>query len=259
MPWSPLVRSLSPAPLRRVPFNSLPQLRGCTDDNLGKVTAFFASQEEKQSYQDFYYASAALVIFIEIAGLYVVTQTLHQPLGWKQGGLVLIFGIRSFDMFSDWAFFAISLRKGGAFALAYAADGGDPDQVWIAALAFCILGSLLYLPDLWGFYKRVDPDAGAGDAKTSAMITATVFFLEDLPQLVLNAGIYLPTLGIGEADPVAIFALVMSGLSLVLNVGLFVNESGLREWVMRKPVAPTIPADQARPAANFGFGEDTSI
>ena len=29
-----------PAPLRRVPFNSLPQLVGCTDDNLGKVTAF---------------------------------------------------------------------------------------------------------------------------------------------------------------------------------------------------------------------------
>jgi len=248
-----------PAPLRRVPFNSLPQLVGCTNDNLGKVAAFFASQEEKQSYQDFYYASAALVIFIEIAGLYVVTQTLHQPLGWKQGGLVLIFGIRSFDMFSDWAFFAISLRKGGAFALAYAADGGDPDQVWIAALAFCILGSLLYLPDLWGFYMRVDADAGADAAKKSATITATVFFLEDLPQLVLNAGIYLPTLGIGEADPVAIFALVMSGLSLVLNVGLFANESGCWQWAKDKLAAPTTPAGHARPASNFGFGKANGI
>ena len=79
------------------------------------------------------------------------------------------------------------------------------------------------------------------------------------PQLVLNAGIYLPTLGFGQADPVAIFALVMSGLSLVLNVGLFVNESGLREWAMGKPAAPTAPAGHARPPANFGFGGDTAI
>ena len=159
----------------------------------------------------------------------------------------------------DWAFFSISLRKEGEFAAVYAADGGDPDQIWNTSLAFCILGTLLYFPDLWGFVKRVDPNAGAGDAKTSAMITATVFFLEDLPQLVLNAGIYLPTLGIGEADPVAIFALVMSGLSLVLNAGLFAKESGCWQWAKDKLAAPTTPAGHARPAPKFGFGEEATI
>jgi len=215
------------------------------------VNVVLAADEEKQSYQDFYLASAALVVFIEIAGLYIVTQTLDQPLGWKQGVLVLIFGVRSFDMFSDWAFFAISLRKGGAFALAYAADGGDPDQVWNVSLAFCVLGSLLYFPDLWGFFKRVDPDADASSARKSATITATVFFLEDLPQLVLNAGIYLPTLGLKAADPVAIFALVMSGLSLVLNVGLFASESGCWQWAKDKLSEPS--AGRTTGARSWGF------
>ena len=80
------------------------------------------------------------------------------------------------------------------------------------------------MPDLWGFYKRFDPDADAGDAKASARITASVFLFEDAPQLVLNAAIYLPTMGIENADPVAIFALAMSGLSLVLNCMLFWRE-----------------------------------
>ena len=139
-----------------------------------------------------------------------------------------------------------------------------PDQIWIASLAFCILGSLLYFPDLWGFCMRVDPNDAPRFAKESATITATVFFLEDLPQLVLNAGIYLPTLGFGNADPVAIlrhliFALVMSGLSLFLNVGLFANECGCWQRVKDKFAAPTIPAHHARPPSNFGFGEASSI
>ena len=49
----------------------------------------------------FYIAAAVLVIIIELAGLYVVVQTIEKP-GIRQAFLILVFGIRSFDMFSDW-------------------------------------------------------------------------------------------------------------------------------------------------------------
>ena len=101
-------------------------------------------------------------------------------LGCTQAILVLIFGVRSFDMFSDWAFFSISLRKSGAFALAYNAAGGNHEEVWRASLAFCILGSVLYVPDLWGFYQRVDGKATAANNQYAAAITGAVFFFEDM-------------------------------------------------------------------------------
>ena len=173
--------------------------------------------EEQESYTAFYIASSVLVGLIVCFGLFCWLD----KLGVGETILVLIVGVRSFDMFSDWAFFAISLRKGGAFALAYAAQGGDPDVIWAVSLSFCIAGSLLWLPDLGGFMNRVNPDATDEVRNEAAGVTACVFFFEDLPQLVLNAAIYLPTMGIENADTIAIFALCMSGLSLVLNCMLF--------------------------------------
>ena len=181
-----------------------------------------AHETEAATYQTFYIAALILVIFIETAGLYVVTKT-SEELGWPQAILVLIFGIRSFDMFSDWAFYSISLKEGGSFALSYVDEGGDFDAVSSAALAFCIFGTLLYLPDLYGFYTRINPAADAAAAKTAAGITALVFVFEDLPQLVINC-IYLDTVGFDDADNIAIFAFTMSMLSMVLNCMIFWDE-----------------------------------
>jgi len=88
-----------------------------------------------------------------------------------------------------------------------------------------VLGTLLYLPDLYGFYIRVNPAANAAAAKNAAAITALVFVFEDLPQLTINS-IYLDTVGFDAADSIAIFAFAMSMLSLVLNCGLFWDEVG---------------------------------
>ena len=143
-------------------------------------------------------------------------------------------------MFSDWAFFKISLADSGRFAIQYENAEGFRH----AALAFCVLGTILYLPDLWGFYNRAraigdnrraerrnetareEHDRKAKEAQRRqayTFVTALVFFLEDLPQLGINS-LYLSTLGFSGADPVAIFAFVMSLLSLVLNMTLFVRE-----------------------------------
>lgn len=32
------------------------------------------------------------------------------------------------------------------------------DVVRAASVTFCVLGTLLYIPDLWGFYIRINPD-----------------------------------------------------------------------------------------------------
>lgn len=183
-----------------------------------------ARETEAATYRLFYIIALVIVVFVEIAGFYVVLKTApDEKLGWPQAILVLIFGIRSFDMFSDWAFAWISLKAGGSFAIIYADQGGDADAVWGAALAFCVFGTMLYIPDLWGFYKRVDPAAKPEASSRAASITVLVFLFEDMPQLVIN-GIYLDTVGFEDADNIAIFAFTMSMLSLVLNILLFCDE-----------------------------------
>ena len=60
-----------------------------------------ARETEAATYKTFYTASIFLVIFIEAAGIISVLKS-TKDVGWPQAVLVIIFGIRSFDMFSDW-------------------------------------------------------------------------------------------------------------------------------------------------------------
>ena len=63
------------------------------------------------------------------------------------------------------------------------------------------------------------------DEKTAsaAGITLLVFFLEDVPQLIINS-VYINTMTFADADSIAIFAFVMSLMSIVLNMTLFYKE-----------------------------------
>ena len=45
---------------------------------------------------------------------------------------------------------------------------------------------MLYFPDMYGFVTRINPEAAPEAAKNAAGITALVFILEDMPQLVSN-------------------------------------------------------------------------
>ena len=45
---------------------------------------------------------------------------------------------------------------------------------------------MLYFPDMYGFVTRIIPEAAPEAAKNAAGITALVFILEDMPQLVSN-------------------------------------------------------------------------
>lgn len=48
-------------------------------------------------------------------------------------------------MCSDWAFYSISLKEDGSFAIYY---DGDFETLRRCSLAFCIFGLLLWVPDM---------------------------------------------------------------------------------------------------------------
>lgn len=98
------------------------------------------------------------------------------------------FSLRSFDVATDWGFYAISLRSlafQAACDAAAAVDGGTSaaKSMRDACLAFTILGTLLGPLDIWGSFQRLikKEDAVAG------WIILLVSVFEDVPQLALNA------------------------------------------------------------------------
>lgn len=87
---------------------------------------------------------------------------------------------------------------------------GSYIAVWVVALISCVLGTLLFVPDIKE--KRPTEDAAAGGIHIGLL----VLLLEDAPQLTVN-GIYLHTLGFNSADVVALFSFALSILSVLMN------------------------------------------
>ena len=100
----------------------------------------------------------------------------------------------------------------------------DPDAVSNAALAFNIIGTLLWVPDMLYLFG---PDG-------SSRLTGLVILLEDIPQLVF-AGVYIQAvltttvyggdsgcedLGPLPLDPVVVVSLVGSAIGLLFNLHL---------------------------------------
>ena len=196
------------------------------DDNCKDATEARLAAQEKTDYYIFHGLSAVLVVIIEFWGIaYLLHLRCHrgQKLHCKHARLLLEFGVRSFDMFSDWAFYAISLRPaadGGLFATTY---GGDAEAVRSASLAFCVTGLLLWAPDLWAFCVRTSPD-GHARRSTTRRVTVLVVCAEDIPQLCLSS-LYLDHLGF-DLDPVATTSFAFSLVSLLMSLERIWRESG---------------------------------
>lgn len=142
-----------------------------------------------------------------------------------------VVSFRTSDFMSDWAFYAITLRDGGFFYALASEDGLNYGAIHAAALAFCILGSILFLVELkLGFYERLTLwgreahwdggyagyDYGAGYFWVP-VTTILAMLLEDVPQLYLQT-VYFKTVGFENADGVSTFSFVMSAASLVINL-----------------------------------------
>lgn len=141
-----------------------------------------------------------------------------------------VVSFRTSDFMSDWAFYAITMRDGGFFYALASEDGLNYGAIHAAALAFCILGSILFLVELkLGFYERLTLwgreayesggytyDWGAGYFWVP-VTTILAMLLEDVPQLYLQT-VYFKTVGFENADGVSTFSFVMSAASLVINL-----------------------------------------
>ena len=73
----------------------------------------FSEDTEQKEYNNFYLACAILLLLIELAGgAYLISL---DDLKWGNVIFVLVVGMRTFDMMSDWAFFAIPLHEDSVF------------------------------------------------------------------------------------------------------------------------------------------------
>jgi hypothetical protein len=144
---------------------------------------------------------------------------------------------RTSDFMSDWAFYSITLRKGGLFNVLAVAQGVRYDAIRAAALAFCILGSILFAVEvpfgfilrsnLWGQEARISKkrslvqsyQVGYGKAGYFWIPATTLLAMlfEDVPQLCLQT-VYFKTVGFENADGISTFSFVMSAASLLINL-----------------------------------------
>jgi len=235
-PFSPICKSLPCRTTRG--FEDVPNYaRTREETSTCELSADARKLEEDEQYKVFYITVVVLVLIIEISGgVYLLRK---ETIRWQDVILIGVVGMRSFDMCSDWAFYSISLREGGSFAVEY---GGDFDTLRECSLAFCILGLFLWIPDMYAYVVRTSGDEETetdGLFFTMAM-TISVMVIEDFPQLIMNI-IYLSSTGFGGADGIAVFSFVMSLFSILSNVCLLAYErskhlSGGQDLVFSVPV-----------------------
>ena len=139
---------------------------------------------------------------------------------WAFALMVLL---RTFDLMSDWATWGLALRS-TAFRDGIPNLGMEWETVYYAALAFNIIGTLLWIPDMRALFK--EGDSG---------LTKYVIPFEDIPQLTF-AVIYIaavlttehygqdgdPCVYVGPLplDPVVVVSLAGSSIGLFINVYL---------------------------------------
>lgn len=77
-------------------------------------------------------------------------------------------------------FSTISLRRAGYFVPKHTEEGGDPAAVYTSPFAFCVVGTLVWLVDLFAGSRLVY--VVDGDKCAVRVLAIVVFILEDMPQ-----------------------------------------------------------------------------
>lgn len=106
---------------------------------------------------------------------------------------------KTFNLVLDWG-----------FALSATDCGGDCDGMVDAAMAFAIIGSILYCFDMFGVSQRFGEDGGMPPFSYCMMLG--VLGLQDFPMFVLNCHFSVTT---GDAGFITVTALITSAVSLI--------------------------------------------
>lgn len=139
----------------------------------------------------------------------------------------ILIAIRAFDFMSDWAFYALAVNT-PRFEYIIEHQGLSFKTFKNFALAFNVLSTFFWFPDLFGFYERHQAILNKCVPPTSSfVITIIVLLVEDVPQFLLNV-VYMGVVnneayGNPTIDPVAIFSLMMSIMGMILNLTMVVK------------------------------------
>ena len=175
-------------------------------------------------YAAFYIASLIIVGIFWLLGLWFVfrdVESISDGISPPQLIFEITFiGLRTYDLMSDWAFFALVLREGGRFDVEYTDEGGNFEAVWTSSLVFCIIGSITWCVDLKVNFNDYQAKTSDNTAERSfrdlTLAGIAVVVLEDGPQFVLQC-IYWGTIGYGSMgeDAVAVVCFVTSIASIL--------------------------------------------
>ena len=165
-------------------------------------------------------------VFSLAAAAKAVRTTNLWKLGMKSVGYFVL-SIRVLDCTTDWGFLLISVSN-RRFEYLMNQEGLDFESFRGCALVVCVVASILFLPDVLAFVsKRAALSKRTLPSLSAHRITVAVVVFEDLPQMCLAVA-YLVINRNGNAklckefqesvDPLAILSLIMSFLSVLLNL-----------------------------------------
>jgi hypothetical protein len=163
-----------------IDYNNLQDLCGISSTAVDDALA----QEFETNSQTFFPIAAAIELLGIIATymylLYGVYEAPFRDLPSKAHVWVFLgFGLRFFDVMSDWAFLLVTLRS-VAFK---AAAGSRANAIKTACLVFTILGTIVAPIDMWGSLQRL---TSKSSIYTVGWITLLITIVEDVPQLVIT-------------------------------------------------------------------------
>ena len=168
-------------------------------------------------------AAQSLIFYIAVGAIAAIEVVYFWRTAAKLAFACLVL-FRTFDFASDWANYAIALQSAN-FIEGAATVGLDPTAISSAALAFNIIGTLLWIPDMRALFETGESG-----------LTKYIVFFEDIPQLAF-AGIYIYAVlstsvyddasscdrevtGTLPLDPVVVVSLVFSSIGLLCNIYL---------------------------------------
>jgi hypothetical protein len=142
-----------------------------------------------------------------------------------------VLGTRVVDFMTDWAFYDLSVRSAERFEEIMERKHGSRDSYVAfktAVLMFCILGTLMIVPDMFAMCtKQQATKLNRPPPKSTKYVTLFVLIFEEIPMLALNL-MYLKTNADAnkeiqnkeyrqDTDLVAVFSLVMTCGGILTN------------------------------------------
>ena len=154
------------------------------------------ARSEEEAYLIFYVTSGIIAAVFFAMSIWLVTRRTRERFytkkaEWKMKAIqlfgALLLSIRAFDFMSDWGFWDLAVQT-PRFQYLCKKDGFSHSAYSDASLAFCVIASVLFIPDIYFFYERYAATEGDRRPSPASLLSQKlVVVCEDIPQLFLQA------------------------------------------------------------------------